>query len=205
MSIVLDGTTGITTPDLTSASPMDIGGSAVLTSASSLASANLTGALPAIDGSALTGINGTPIGAVVHFAASAAPSGFLKANGASLSTTTYATLFAVIGYTFGGSGASFNLPDLRGEFLRGWDDARGVDSGRAFGSAQANEIQAHNHLGGLRSIYLNDGAYGRVLGASGVVDSWAGGYYERYQYWTSTVGGTETRPRNVALLACIKY
>ena len=56
MSITLNGTTGITTPDLTSAAPMDVGGSAVLTAASSLAAANLTGALPAIDGAALTSL-----------------------------------------------------------------------------------------------------------------------------------------------------
>lgn len=189
MSIVLDGTTGVTAPALTG--PID--------------AANLTGVLPAIDGSALTGINGTPVGAVVYFAASAAPTGFIKANGASLSTTTYATLFAVIGYTFGGSGASFNLPDLRGEFLRGWDDARGIDSGRGFGSAQADEFKAHKHLGGATQIYVNTGVYGQVLATSGPVDSWAASYYTRYQYWTSTDGGTETRPRNVALLACIKY
>jgi len=57
MSITLNGTTGITTPDLTSAAPMDVGGSAVLTAASSLAAANLTGALPAISGAALTGLS----------------------------------------------------------------------------------------------------------------------------------------------------
>jgi hypothetical protein len=63
MAITLNGTTGITTPDLTSAAPMDVGGSAVLTAASdvltsvsSLAAANLTGALPAIDGAALTNL-----------------------------------------------------------------------------------------------------------------------------------------------------
>ena len=56
MSITLNGTTGITTPDLTSAAPMDVGGSAVLTAASSLVAANLTGALQAISGAALTGI-----------------------------------------------------------------------------------------------------------------------------------------------------
>ena len=56
MAITLDGTTGITTPDLTSAAPMDVGGSAVLTAASSLAAANLTGSLPAIDGSAVTSL-----------------------------------------------------------------------------------------------------------------------------------------------------
>jgi hypothetical protein len=56
MSITLNGTTGITTPDLTSAAPMDVGGSAVLTAASSLAAANLTGVLPAISGAALTNL-----------------------------------------------------------------------------------------------------------------------------------------------------
>ena len=61
MSITLNGTTGITTPDLTSAAPMDVGGSAVLTAASSLAAANLTGALPAISGAALTGLTASPV------------------------------------------------------------------------------------------------------------------------------------------------
>jgi hypothetical protein len=56
MAITLNGTTGITTPDLTSAAPMDVGGSAVLTAASSLAAANLTGVLPAISGAALTNL-----------------------------------------------------------------------------------------------------------------------------------------------------
>ena len=202
MSIVLDGTTGITTPDLTSASPMDIGGSAVLTSASSLASANLTGALPAIDGSALTGINGTPIGAVVHFAASVAPSGFLKANGASLSTTTYATLFAVIGYTFGGSGGSFNLPDLRGEFLRGWDDARGVDSGRGFGSAQ-NQNTLETAITITKSIVTSGQHY--VQASIGYLADIGSNLQTTAPHTIRGAVGTETRPRNVSLLACIKY
>jgi microcystin-dependent protein len=181
MSIVLDGTTGVTAPALTG--PIN--------------AANLTGVLPAIDGSALTGINGTPIGAVVHFAASAAPTGFIKANGASLSTTTYATLFAVIGYTFGGSGASFNLPDLRGEFLRGWDDARGVDSGRVFGSAQADAFRSHNH-------YI--GTYGYDGGGSVKYNDVSFSNWQNVgTISTAATGGTETRPRNVALLACIKY
>ena len=61
MTITLNGTTGITTPDLTSAAPMDVGGSAVLTAASSLAAANLTGSLPAISGSALTNVGVTEV------------------------------------------------------------------------------------------------------------------------------------------------
>ncbi|WP_197369874.1 phage tail protein, partial [Ralstonia pseudosolanacearum] len=63
-------------------------------------------------------------GLIGYFARSTAPSGWLKANGAAVSRTTYAALYAEIGTTFGaGDGAAtFNLPDLRGEFLRGWDD-----------------------------------------------------------------------------------
>lgn len=80
-----------------------------------------------------------PVGSVYTFAGATVPTGWLKCNGALLSRTTYAALFAVIGTTYGaGDGSTtFALPDLRGEFVRGFDDARGVDSGRIFGSAQA--------------------------------------------------------------------
>ena len=84
-----------------------------------------------------------PSGAVMYFAGQTAPTGWLKANGAAVSRTTYAALFAAIGTTYGaGDGRStFNLPDLRGEFIRGWDDGRGVDTGRVFGSAQGDAIR----------------------------------------------------------------
>jgi phage-related tail fiber protein len=72
------------------------------------------------------------VGKISMFARSTAPSGYLKCNGAAISRTTYEALFSAIGTTFGaGDGSTtFNIPDLRGEFIRGWDDARGVDSGR---------------------------------------------------------------------------
>lgn len=90
-----------------------------------------------------------PPGAVMHFARTTAPSGWLKCNGAAISRTAYAGLFAAIGTTFGaGDGfTTFNLPDLRGEFIRGWDDGRGVDGGRAMGSRQDGAIQSHTHTG----------------------------------------------------------
>lgn len=68
---------------------------------------------------------------VSFFARNTPPAGWLAANGAAVSRATYADLFAAIGTTFGaGNGTStFNLPDLRGEFLRGWDNGRGVDTG----------------------------------------------------------------------------
>ena len=147
---------------------------------------------PAIDAANMAG-------AFQFFAMSTAPSGWLKANGAALSRTTYATLFAAIGTTFGaGDGSTtFNVPDLRGEFPRGWDDSRGVDSGRVFGSAQADELKSHTHLTGVNIKNAGgwDGAYSAYFGT--------GGSYG--QNFTGASGGTETRPRNIALLACIKY
>ena len=135
-------------------------------------------------------------GEVKWFAMNSAPSGFLKANGAAVSRTTYANLFAAIGTLYGaGNGTTtFNLPDLRGEFVRGLDDGRGVDTGRAIGSAQADDLKSHSHT-------IN-------------VYNAAGGPYQCQQQGsnafsgtTSTVaaGGTETRPRNIALLACIAF
>jgi microcystin-dependent protein len=153
---------------------------------------DLINALPAIDGSALTGVAGTPVGAVIYHAANTPPTGFIKANGASLDTTTYADLFAVIGYTFGGSGSSFSVPDLRGEFMRGWDDSRGIDSSRVFGSAQADEFKSHNHT--ITSGLGHDGS-GKAADTSSSGAS----------ITSNSSGGTETRPRNIALLACIKY
>ena len=135
-----------------------------------------------------------PSGAVFYFAASTAPTGYLKADGTAISRTTYADLFAVVGTTYGsGDGSTtFNLPDLRGEFIRGWDDSRGVDSGRTFGSFQADEFKSHTH-----PYDANRGGsdYGGSNNASGSPSSGT----------TGAAGGAETRPRNVALLACIKF
>ena len=80
-----------------------------------------------------------PAGTVIHVAMSNAPDGYLAANGSAVSRQTYARLFAAIGTTFGGGdgNTTFNLPDLRGEFIRGWDNGRGVDGGRQLGSWQA--------------------------------------------------------------------
>jgi microcystin-dependent protein len=90
-----------------------------------------------------------PSGVVQNYAGATAPTGWFECNGAAVSRTTYATLFTAIGTAFGaGNGTTtFNVPDLRGEFVRGWDNGRGVDSGRARGSAQAQSMQSHTHTG----------------------------------------------------------
>ena len=65
-----------------------------------------------INAANLTGIQGLNTGLIIPWSSASIPSGFLECNGQSVSTTTYAALFAVIAYTYGGSGASFNVPDL---------------------------------------------------------------------------------------------
>lgn len=147
-----------------------------------------------------------PIGTVIHVAKNTAPTGFLKANGAAVSRTTYAALFAAISTTFGaGDGSTtFNLPDLRGEFIRGWDDSRGADSGRVFGSAQLDAMQGHIHT---TPIY-NDA--GGAPGARNIGSNTFAGNASSSSPATDGVNGTprtasETRSRNVALLACIKF
>lgn len=140
---------------------------------------------------------GQQAGEVCYFARNTAPTGFLKANGAAVSRTTYSALFAAIGTTFGvGDGSTtFNLPDMRGEFPRGWDDARGVDSGRVFGSAQADDFKSHTHT--QQANAAGGAGSGNVSGSANTNNSNGG--------QTLATGGTETRPRNIALLACIKF
>ncbi len=141
------------------------------------------------------GIEVAPPGKTAHFAMSTPPLGWLKANGAAVSRTAYAALFAAIGTMYGaGDGSTtFNLPDMRGEFVRGWDDGRGVDSGRVFGSAQADELRSHAHTMRGRDGSDTAGAYVGGASTNGSTKT------------TEVAGGTETRPRNLALLACIKY
>lgn len=146
------------------------------------------------------------------FARSTPPAGWLVANGAAISRTAYAELFAAIGITYGeGDGfTSFNLPDLRGEFVRGWDNGRGIDAGRSFGSAQADDIKAHSH-----NLIANVRDSGTLSPTNSIARETAAGgdteYHLRSSVAAPTIGrsaetgGIETRPRNVALLPCIKF
>jgi microcystin-dependent protein len=149
-------------------------------------------------------------GTVAYLGMNSAPTGWLKANGAAVSRTTYASLFSAIGTTYGsGDGSTtFNLPDLRGEFVRGWDDARGVDSGRAIGTAQADQFQGHNHNIIGRTNYNSGGSYGPTgSGANNPTVDLTNSATTPENDGTNGNPryGSETRPRNVALLACIKY
>jgi microcystin-dependent protein len=155
---------------------------------------------------ATLGVESVAPGGVIYYAASTAPTGWLECNGAGISRTAYANLFAVVGTTFGaGDGSTtFNLPDLRGEFIRGWDNARGVDSGRAFGSAQSDDNKSHRHTMG------RDDGVTAIRGGATNISSWNGLVMGSTSatggsLLTLLTGGSEARPRNIALLPIIKY
>jgi microcystin-dependent protein len=165
----------------------------------------------------------TPAGTVIYTARSTAPTGYLKANGAAVSRSTYATLFAAIGTVYGaGDGSTtFNLPELRGEFVRGLDDGRGIDESRTLGSAQAQSYQSHTHtatvsnaehthnlpslggstFGGTAVSVTTTSTVNRVQAYAGMAVSTVAA---DVSVSNASSGAAETRPRNVALLACIR-
>lgn len=178
-----------------------------------------------------------PAGMVSYFASSSAPAGWLRANGAAISRTAYAALFARIGTTYGaGDGANtFNLPDLRGEFLRGFDDGRGIDASRAFGSMQdgtwmrtvAQEWSGSDDQSGAQwfggNAYANPDDRIVSAGAGGRIPTGAvapgGTPYNPVTTDNGIKGSAQIdttgtalmnnwirmRPHNVAMLACIKF
>ncbi|EFB5280922.1 tail fiber protein [Escherichia coli] len=121
-----------------------------------------------------------PVGVPVPWPSATPPTGWLKCNGAAFSAEEYPELAKVY--------PTNKLPDLRGEFIRGWDDGRGIDSGRTLLSAQDGSIEAHGHdYNG--AIYTSSGP------------SWANttdAGHRAYSGFTSSYGGSETRPRNIA-------
>lgn len=154
----------------------------------------------------LSGVASTlPPGTIIYFAGASAPYKTLVANGAAVSRTTYSNLFSAIGTTYGvGDGFNtFNLPDLRGEFIRGADVNRGVDIGRLVGTSQPESIKAHGHTldistssdveatGGNARILTNNTTPSTTVTSSYIV--------------VNDNIGNETRPRNIALLPCIVY
>ena len=133
-----------------------------------------------------------PAGTILAFAMNSVPSGWLAANGAAVSRAAYSGLFAAISTVHGvGDGSlTFNLPDLRGYFVRGsGTNSDGAVSG-AFGAKIADDLISHTH--GIAGGTGTNGSWGALAGSGiGVL--------------SSATGGTETRPKNVAILYCIKY
>ena len=151
----------------------------------------------------------TPTGIITWFAAQNPPVGFLVCNGQNYSIQQYPNLYAVIGTTYGGvPGVSFSVPDLRAYFIRGWDDGRGVDYGRSFGTTQVDVFGQHSH------VFPGDDQLAAANGLDGWVDNPVGPFNYDAQsslngagkmYQTALTGDVETRPKNMALLPIIKY
>lgn len=164
----------------------------------------------------LTG-QGAPVGTIIFFSTPTPPDGWVVCNGQSLSRATYAQLFAVIGTSYGSNSSnSFRVPNLQGQFLRGWNPGPGGnDPNRAFGTPQLDDFKSHNHG-------VNDGGHQHSITGKG--GSVVGGSYTlattnadqpattlsgwKANKTTANIsiynnGGTETRPVNVALLPCI--
>ena len=136
----------------------------------------------------------TPVGELVMWTMDdALPDYLIDANGQNISRTAYPELFAKWGTRYGaGNGSTtFGVPDWRGEFPRFWDNGRGVDVGRALGSAQSDEFKSHTH-GGVPQRAGDSDRGGAVSWFS--IDGIG---------QTEAAGGNETRPRNVAVRACI--
>ena len=147
-----------------------------------------------------------PAGMISAYPTATCPTGWLEASGAAVSRATYASLFTAIGTTYGaGDGSTtFNLPDYRGYFLRGWDHGAGNDpdtSGRTtrgdgttgdnVGTKQTGQIQSHTHSSaGYTS--MGSGGYGAYT-ASSVGSPYAMG----------ATGGNETRPKNINVTYCV--
>ncbi|WP_227518345.1 tail fiber protein [Alkanindiges hydrocarboniclasticus] len=160
---------------------------------------------------------------------STVPAGYLECAGQAVSRTTYAALFAIIGTSFGsGDGSTtFNIPDMRGEFARGWDHGRGIDTGRVLGSWQDEAFKSHSHtastassgshnhstkIGGdnnsvrgatsTNAITMSEAAADTApIGTGQIVD--AGNHI--HTVTVDSTGGLETRPRNVAWMFIIKF
>ena len=167
----------------------------------------------------------TPAGAIMYFAMVAVPKGWLECNGEEVSRQDYEKLFNTLGTVFGeGDGeTTFNLPDLRGEFIRGFDNYRGIDAEREFGSWQKGTLQPYDSnkysvwtLGVYNTVDDNPDTVKKLAGLETV---------DVKDYNPYCISGTRTnteipanvpqgnpdkctastRPRNVALLPCIKY
>ena len=192
------------------------------------------------------------VGRIGTFAMATPPPGWFRANGAAVSRTVYAALFAKIGTTYGaGDGVStFNLPDPRGKFVRVLDDGRGIDPGRLLGSNQTDETRSHNHTGSsagagshthgassdTQGVHTHNNHHGNLtpdgsdFGTPGEPRNPLNGTDTPFLVTTTTesgahahnitinavgdhshaitvnaTGGSETRPTNIAFLACIKY
>jgi microcystin-dependent protein len=163
----------------------------------------------------------SPAGIIAPFAGTTAPSGWLKCEGQAISRATYATLFAAIGTTWGvGDGSTtFNVPDLRGTFLRGTgtNGTYGTAVGPSVGTYAVDTYLNHSHTAtstdsghshGISATGMNGGSsgvfYTLLSPTSPYVNTISGTANISTTVATSTTGGTETKPKNYGVLYIIK-
>lgn len=171
-------------------------------------------------------------GCIYGWPLATAPDGTLECDGAAVDRTVYARLFALIGTTYGsGNGTTtFNLPDYRGEFLRGWDHGKGSDpnaaartnrgdgqTGDKVGTKQADVYKAHGHDISNAGIAVDSVANGTGEGGIAVPvnavgtnryplrDITSGNALTNTSTTATPPGGSETRPRNVNILYVIAW
>jgi len=163
-----------------------------------------------------------PPGAVLPFAMAVTPSGWLAANGAAVSRTTYPALFAAIGtlYGVGDGSTTFALPDLRGYFVRGsGTNSDGTASG-TFGQKQLDDFKSHNHTATSTVAGAHTHTYSDKFNQGGFNQTASSGSAQytatenrntgpagdhSHTITIGLTGGTETRPKNIPLLYCIKF
>jgi microcystin-dependent protein len=206
-----------------------------------------------------------PVGGVVHVPSANPPAGFLRLNGALLTRASYTSLWGFAQasgnltstdalwtegqFSPGDGSTTFRIPDGRGNFVRNWDNARGVDASRAIGTLQQDAIESHAHTASSGAAGThNHAAYGTIDAAAAHSHTYTQ-IYTHANYWENSIEGgdardsrsantgtggahghtfsggytdtvanhahtvtvnatpamAETRPRNIALLACIKY
>jgi microcystin-dependent protein len=212
-------------------SPSSLSGNVALTLPSSITN----GGFLQTDGSGNLSfqiVAGVPTGSVFCMAVATVPTGYVECDGSSYNRTgTYNALFNVIGTTYGANNSStFKVPDLRGEFVRGYDHGKGTDSGRSINDPQGSQFGQHNHnVSASSSSSVTDPGHKHTMnfnlgnlissgGAFGMKDS---GTADRMNTATTGIsvstttsisqsnrGGTdnssETRPRNIAMMYIIK-
>ena len=192
---------------------------------------------------ALASIQTSFVGSVAYFPTTTPPTGWLVLNGQSISRNTYSNLWtfaqssgnlvtdtvwystsAIGSFSQGNGSTTFRIPDLRGEFVRSWDNSRGIDSGRTLGSWQKGTIFGHDNTSstyGVVGVVYTGGEppQNTTLSAVGL-DNYDVTQYPNIQLgsvastsntttlpnWPANAGSSGiTRPRNVSLLACIKF
>lgn len=139
----------------------------------------------------ITNLNDARIGSITQWLSLSIPDDSLEIKGQTISKVDYPKLFQA----YGVSANTLTLPDTRGEFVRGLDNGRGIDAERELGSPQAGMIQSHTHTMKVRiNGATTDSSINDVVKNSDVGQSLT----------TESTGGTETRPRNIAMIYIIK-